>query len=88
MVVESVGQLEEGQSTVYMSPDDQKVRDFLDIDIPSSKKECQMIQGCAAQLKCFCPGMQLHYPGIMKLCSPNTRFQWNEELQKELDDLK
>ena len=47
-----------------------------------------MIQGCAAQLKRFCLGMQLHYLGIMKLCSPNTRFQWNEELQKELDDLK
>ena len=42
MVVESVGPIGEGQSTVYMSPDDQKVSDFLDIDIPSSKKECQM----------------------------------------------
>ena len=47
-----------------------------------------MIQGCAAQLKKFCPGMQLQYPGIMQLCSPNVRFTWNSELQKELDDLK
>ena len=47
-----------------------------------------MIQGCAAQLKRFCPGMQLHYLGIMKLCSPNTRFQWNDELTQELENLK
>ena len=24
----------------------------------------------------------------MQLCSPNVRFQWNPDLQKELDDLK
>ena len=36
MVVESVGPMGEGQSTVYMSPDDQKVSDFLDIKTPSS----------------------------------------------------
>ena len=32
--------------------------------------------------------MQLHYLGIMKLCSPNTRFQWNDELTQELENLK
>ena len=32
--------------------------------------------------------MQLHYPGIMKLCSSNTRFQWNDELTQELENLK
>ena len=47
-----------------------------------------MIAGCAAQLKRFCPGMQLQYPGIIHLCSANVRFQWNSELQKELEDLK
>ena len=47
-----------------------------------------MIAGCAAKLKRFCPGMQLQYPGIMHLCSANVRFQWNSELQKELEDLK
>ena len=79
----------EGQdSTVYISPDEQKINDFLDIKTPSTKKECQMIQGCAVQLKKFCPGMQLQYPGIMQLCSPNVRFTWSSELQKELEDLK
>ena len=83
-----MGPLEEGQSNVNISPDEQKVSDFLDIQTPSTKKECQMIVGCAAQLKRFCPGMQLQYPGIMQLCSPNTRFQWSDELEKELQDLK
>ena len=28
------------------------------------------------------------YATPMQLCSPNVRFQWNPDLQKELDDLK
>ena len=84
MLVEAVRPVGEGlDNTVYISPDQQKINDFLEIKTPSSKKECQMIAGCAAQLKRFCPGMQLQYPGIMQLCSPNVRFQWNSELQKE-----
>ena len=87
VVIEAVGPLE-GDSNVYISPDDQKVNDFLNIVTPSSKKECQMLAGMAAQMKKFCPGMQIQYPGIMQLCSPNTRFQWSDELEKELQDLK
>ena len=50
MLVEAVGPVGEGlDSTVYISPDEQKINDFLDIKTPSSKKECQMIAGCAAQ---------------------------------------
>ena len=87
--MEAVGPVGEGlDSTVYISPDEQKIKDFLEIQTLSSKKECQMIAGCAAQLKRFCLVMQLQYPGIMQLCSPNVRFQWNPDLQKELDDLK
>ena len=88
VVIEAVGPLGEGKSNVYISPDEQKVSDFLDIQTPSSKKECQMIAGCAAQLKRFCPGMQIQYPGIMQLCSHNTRFQWSDELEKELQNLR
>ena len=88
VVIESVGPLGEGQSNVNISPDEQKVAEFIDIQTPSSKKECQMIAGTAAQLKRFCPGMQIQYPGIMRLCSPNTRFQWSDDLEKELQDLK
>ena len=89
MLVEAVGQVvDEVENTVLISPDDQKIKDILEIETPSSKKECQMISGCAAQLKKFFPGMQLQYPGIMHLCSPNVRFHWNSELQKELEDLK
>ena len=32
--------------------------------------------------------MQIQYPGIMQLCSPSVRFQWNDDLEKELQDLK
>ena len=47
-----------------------------------------MICGTAAQLKRFCPGMQLVYPGMMSLCGPNMKFRWNPDHQKELEDLK
>ena len=47
-----------------------------------------MIAGKAAQLKRFCPGIQLAYPGMMSLYSPNMMLQWNSDLQKELEDLK
>ena len=89
MLVEAVGPVGDGlENTVLISPDQQKINDFLEIETPSTKKECQMIAGCAAQLKRFCLGRQLQYPGIMHLCSANVRFQWNYELQKELEDLK
>ena len=32
--------------------------------------------------------MQIQYPGIMQLCSPSVRFQLNDDLEKELQDLK
>ena len=60
MLVEAVGPVGEGlDNTVYISPDQQKINDFLEIETPSTKKKCQMIAGCTAQLKCFCPGMKL-----------------------------
>ena len=47
-----------------------------------------MVCGTAAQLKRFCPGMQLIYPDMMALCGPNVKFYWNADLQSELDNLK
>ena len=32
--------------------------------------------------------MQITYPGMQKLCAANVRFQWNSDLDKELEDLK
>ena len=39
-------------------------------------------------MKKFCPEMQIQSAGIMQLCSPSVRFQWNDDLEKELQDLK
>ena len=87
VIVESVGPLE-GRSDVMISPDEAKVADFLNISTPSTKKEVQQICGMAAQMKRFCPGMQITYPGMQKLCAANVRFQWHGDLDKELEDLK
>ena len=44
--VESAGEAEE--NTVYISPEQRKIYDFLNIETPSSKRECQMICGTAS----------------------------------------
>ena len=85
--MESVGQVE-GNNDVLISPDEQKVSEFLDIARPTSKKECQQICGMAAQMKKFAPGLQIKYPGMQKLCAANVRFLWTGDLDKELEDLK
>ena len=87
VIVESVGE-SEGENDVFISADDQKVEDFLDISRPTTKRECQQICGMAAQLKKFAPGLQIRYPGMQKLCAANTKFMWSADLDKELDDLK
>ena len=42
----------------------------------------------AAQLKRFCPGLQIRYPGMQKLCAANTKFRWTSDLDKELEEMK
>ena len=73
VVIEAVGPLGEGQSNVYISPDEQKVSDFLDIQTPSSKKECKMIAGCAAKLKLL-PGYAASIPGHYAALQPQHKI--------------
>ena len=44
--------------------------------------------GLAAQMKKFAPGMQVMYPGMQKLCAANVNFNWTEDLDQELTELK
>ena len=85
--MESIGQVE-GNNYLLISPDEQKVAEFLNIARPTTKKEVQQICGMAAQMKKFAPGMQIKYPGMQKLCAANVRFLWTGDLEKELEDLK
>ena len=62
--------------------------EFLNIGIPTTKKEVQQICGMAAQMKKFAPEMQIIYPGMQKLCAANVHFIWTGDLDKELEDLK
>merc|ERR1712208_241163 len=87
MGVESVGP-REGRNNVLISPDQAKVEEFLNIARPSNKKECQQVCSLAAQMKKFAPGMQVTYPGMQKLCAANVYFNWTEDLDHELAELK
>merc|ERR1711891_74334 len=87
VMVESVGP-RDGRSDVLISPDQTKLDEFLDLERPKNKKDCQQLCGLAAQMKKFCPGMQITYPGMQKLWAANVYFQWTEDLDRELDELK
>ena len=86
-MVESVGP-RDGRSDVLISPDQTKLDEFLDLERPKNKKDCQQLCGLAAQMKKFCPGMQVTYPGMQKLCAANVYFNWTQDLDRELDELK
>ena len=63
VMVESVGH-REGRSDVLISPDQAKLDEFIDLERPKCKKDVQQLCGLAAQMKKFCPGMQVTYPGM------------------------
>ena len=73
---------------VYISPTKDKLEAFLNISTPTCKREVQRLAGMAAQLKRWCPGLMLTFPGIQKLCSHQTPFLWNSDLEKELGEMK
>ena len=71
---------------VYISPAEEKLKEFFDIPTPSCRTDIQRICGMAAQLKKWVPGMMFEFPNMVKLTSHHTKFIWSEDLQKELDD--
>ena len=79
-MVESVGP-REGRNNVLISPDQAKIEEFLNIARPSNKKKCQQVCGLAAQMKKFAPGMQVTN-------AANVYFNWTEDLDHELAELK
>ena len=87
VMVESIGH-RDGRSDVLISPDKAKLDEFLDLQRPRNKKDVQQLCGLAAQMKRFCPGMQVTYPGMQKLCAANVYFQWSHDLDRELEELK
>ena len=86
-MVESVGH-REGRSDVLISPDQAKLDEFIDLERPKCMKDVQQLCGLAAQMKKFCPGMQVTYPGMQKLCAANVYFSWTPDLDRDLDELK
>ena len=60
----------------------------MDFPTPSCKKDIQSIMGVAAQRKRWTPGLMLLSPSLQKLTANSTPFFWNDDLQKELDEMK
>ena len=81
--IEALKQRGDTETRVYLTPEDEKIQKFLDIEEPRTKKDAQMICGMAAQLKAWVPGLQLIYPNIQKLTSNTTPFTWSADLSLE-----
>ena len=71
-----------------MSPTQARLDAFLDFPTPSCKKDIQSIMGAAAQMKRWSPRLMLISPNLQKLTAQSTPFFWNDNLQKELDEMK
>ena len=52
VTIESLKQRGNDKRRMYLTPEDKKVKHFLDIQSPKSKNEIQHIYGMTAQLKC------------------------------------
>ena len=87
-MIEATRQQGDKSAGVYLSPTEEKLKTFLEISTPSSKKEVQRIGGLAAQLKRWTPGLMLEFPGIQKLCANSVSFYWNADLELELNRMK
>ena len=87
-VIEAVNQKDNPKRTVMLSPTQAKLDAFLNFPIPSCKKDIQSIMGATAQLKRWVPGIMLISPNLQKLTAHSTPFVWNDDLQKELDEMK
>ena len=59
VTIEALKQKGDTQRRVYLTPEDEKIQNFLDIKSPKTKTEVQRICGMAAQLKCWVPGLHL-----------------------------
>ena len=86
--IEALKQRGDTETRVYLTPEDEKIQKFLDIEEPKTKKDAQMICGMAAQLKAWVPGLQLIYPNIQKLTSNTTPFTWSADLSLEFQAMK
>ena len=88
VTIEASKTVGDDQRRVYMSPSEEKLQTFLDLQTPQTKVEVQRVCGMAAQMKKFCPGIMLTFPKLQKLSAHNTVFRWDEELNAEFMTLK
>ena len=88
VTIEASQTVGDDRKRVYLSPSEDKLQTFLDLETPKSKVEVQRVCGLAAQMKRFCPGLMLVFPKLQKLSAHQTVFRWDEELEAEFQTLK
>ena len=76
------------KTRVYISPTEARLDALANIKTPKSRKDVQSIIGMINQLKSWLPEISLVTTNLRKLTSPNVRFAWSEDLNKELEEVK
>ena len=84
VTIEALKQKGDTERRVYLTPEDEKIQNFLNIQSPKTKTEVQRTCGMAAQLKSCVPGLQLIYPNIQLPITPSSpgRLTWRKNFKK------
>ena len=88
VTIEYRNQRGDDERRVYLSPQDEKMNNFLDIQSLKSKTEIQCICGMSSQLKSLVTGLQLIYSNIQWSTANNVVFTWSADLEKEFWDME
>ena len=73
---------------VYITPSHTRLEEFFKIETQKCKKDVQRIIGMTNQLKKWIPNVAFKSVNLRKLSSVNVKFMWNNDLSKELEELK
>ena len=87
-VLEAAMHNEDDKPAVYISPTQEKLDVFLNIQSPTYTKDIQRICGLAVQLKRWTPGLMLEFGSVQKLSAASVQFHCNPDLEKELQAMK
>ena len=73
---------------ILITPSTAKLDALINLEKPTTRRECQVVIGMVNQLQAWVPELLLKLRGLRKLTGTNTRFKWTPDLDKEWEDMK
>ena len=73
---------------ILITPSTAKLDTLINLDKPTTRRECQVVIGMVNQSQSWVPELSLKVRGLRKFTGTNTRFQWTPDLDKEWEGMK